>query len=221
MRTIRRHGKVIGALPPQGIGYQLVHHLVSRGDSPYFHLLGDRGNGNGFNLFNRHLIGSGDGDKTVAKEGASWTISGIAGRVRERISQYHPGIRYPEVQAMHAPFRAIHPAALGAVAIIQQLGREAFQHRALLRVEHERRNTGAVLTEIDYQLLARLYSHRLPGLIFLFHDDFSVSLVTLIRNAFPHVSLHGSEGQVVAEINLGTVRGHQLALELIVHFRNG
>ena len=121
---------------------------------------------------------------------------------------------------MHAAFRSVHPATLGSVAVIQKFCREAFQDCPFLCFKYEGWNPCAVLTEIDHQFFPRFHAHRLSCLIFFLHDYLPKCFVALTRNAFPNVCFHGSQGQVFAEINLGSIRRNQLAFKFVIYFRS-
>ena len=121
----------------------------------------------------------------------------------------------------------VHAAALGAVAVVQDLGRPADEQRSLLRLEDEGRHGGRVLAEVHDQGLARLQGDGLPGGIFLLDDDLAVFHFLLVLgsdlpgHAFPDIGLDGLQGQVLALIDLGAGGRKDLPGELRVHLRGG
>ena len=66
------------------------------------------------------------------------------------IIQTDTGVGDAQVFAMAASFRTVHATNLGAVAVIEQLCREAGQHRSLGGFEYERRYAGTILSEVHH-----------------------------------------------------------------------
>ena len=122
---------------------------------------------------------------------------------------------------MHTALGAVHAAALGAVAVVEQLTGEAGQRGAGLGAEDKLRDSGAVLPEVNHQVLSRAYHYLTAFLVGAQFDHLAVSLVGLAAHVLPHICLYGSEGQVEAPVYLGAVRRQYLALEFRVLLRRG
>ena len=134
------------------------------------------------------------------------------------IIQHHTRIRNTEVQAMHTTFRSVHTTAFGTIAIIQQFGRKTREMGTFSRLEHERRNTGTVLSEIDHQGFTRTDNHFFTRGKFLGNDDLTKFLFLGTFHAFPKISLDWRQGQIVTQIDFCTGRRNNLTLELSIHF---
>ena len=59
-----------------------------------------------------------------------------------------------QVVAVATAFRTVHATTLRTVAVIEQLGRQTGELRALGSLEHEGRHGGTVLTKVDDKRLA-------------------------------------------------------------------
>ena len=123
LRTVRRHGEIVGPLAPKGICDESVDRWVARRDRTDLYLLGDRGDGNGLERFNAHLIRRRDGDEAVAIEGTCRMVSDIVFAARKSVVEQHTDLRDTQVQAVATALGSIHTPALGTIAIVEQLSR--------------------------------------------------------------------------------------------------
>ena len=124
-----------------------------------------------------------------------------------------------QVTAVDAALRTVHAAALGAIAVVQQFGGQTAETGTLLSLEAERGNGGAVLPEIDDEVLAGADHHRFAFLIFAVDDNLAVCLCggTLSRGI--DVGPFRCECQFCQMIDLGTVFWHDDAFILLAHGR--
>ena len=214
LRTVGGHREVVRPLSPDGVRYQLVHHLVARHDGARLQVFGYRGHGDGAEPGDAHLVGGRDREVPVAEECTARPECLVAVTPAEGVFQPYPRVCYPQVGAVHAPLRTVHAPALGAVAVVEQLTGQTGEHGALLGTEREVGHGGGILSEVHHQCLAAAHHHLLVGGKLAFHHHASVFFVTGTADVAPHVSLCGAQRQVVAEIHLGSVRGQNLAFEL-------
>ena len=203
LRAVGGHGEVVRPQPPDRVGDQPVHEVVPGSDGAALHLPGDRGDGDGFDTSDAHLARGGDRDESVPEEGRARRVRGVAVGGGERVAEFHPGIRNAEVQAVDAPFGSVHPARLGSVSVVEQLGGQALQRGAFGGAEDKRGNRRAVLPEVDDQLLAGADDHRFAGAVFALHDNLSPGLLASSDGVPPDIRLHGRECEVAAEVDLG------------------
>ncbi len=163
LRTVGGHREVVRKLAPIGVRDEFVYRLVARRDLAYFEALGDGGDGDGGDLLDSHGVGGDDRHVAIAEESAARMIAHELVARAEGVFQETTRIGDAQVLAVHAALGTVHAAASRSVAVVEQLARHAGKRRTLLRAEHERRNARAVLSEIDYQRLARIDGHGLVG----------------------------------------------------------
>ena len=120
---------------------------------------------------------------------------------------------------MCAAFRPVHATALGAVAVVQKLGRQTSQHGAFLRLELEGGHCGSVLAEVNHECLARTDGHEFAGSELLHDADLAVLLVGCACRTFPCVGLDGRQSEVPTMINLCAARRPNLSGEFLIDFR--
>ena len=217
LRAVGRNRQVVGALAPDGVGYQLVHQLVSGNYGSCLQVLADGSHGHGLDALDGHLVRCSDGHVTVAEEGVAGHIAHIAFRGAEGIDGAEAIIGGTEIGAVHAAFGAVHSTALGTVAVVEYLSHQAGQHGSLLSLEHEGRFGGSILPEIHHEGFAGVQDH-IPSALVPAPDHYLA--VGILRSRFyllPHIGVHGLEGQVLAEADLCTDGRDYLPLEFLVH----
>ena len=143
----------------------------------------------------------------------------IIGTSGKGIVEYHTSFRDAEVQAMHATFRTIHTTALGSVTIVQELGRETSQGSTFGSLEHKRRHTGTILSEIYNQSFTRLENHFFTLCIFLTNNYLAVCILCSSFYTLPKISLDRRQSQILTEIDFSSGRRKNFALELGIQFR--
>ena len=122
---------------------------------------------------------------------------------------------------MAASLGTVHTAALGAVAVVKQLGGQAGQFGALVRLEYERRHCGSVLSEVHHQGIAGIQPDNFSGSVFFGNDNLAVFLFAPAFHSAPGICKHRFEGKVGAAVDLSTGRGENLSGEFIIDFGGG
>ena len=215
------HRQIVGTLSPLGVADEAVYRFVTRGEGTYLHVLCNGGDGQRLDLLDAHFIGGCDGHEAVAVEGALGMIGHIAVVLCKGVLEKHADVGDAQVGAVATALRTVHAAALGSVAVVEQLGGEAGELGAFLGTEHERGNGCTVLAEVDDQCLFGLDDHLLAGFVFSGDDHGAIVFLIVAGHPFPHVSLLGIQGQVGAQVDFGTVGGQDLTLELVVLLGSG
>ena len=122
---------------------------------------------------------------------------------------------------------AVHATTLGAVAVIQDLGRPADEHCPLFCLEDEGRHGGRILAEIHDQRLAGFQDNGLTGGVFMLDNDGAMLHFLLLfgsdlpRYPFPDIGLDRLQGQVLALIDLSARGRKDFPGKLGIHFRGG
>ena len=122
---------------------------------------------------------------------------------------------------MHAAFGSVHASLLGTIAVVEQFGGQASEHRAGFGLKLKGGDCGAVLPEIHHQGLARAHHHGGALAEALLHNHPSILVLALACDSLPRICLHRSKGEVLTQVYLGTGRRQYLALELVAHLGNG
>ena len=122
---------------------------------------------------------------------------------------------------MDAALRAVHSAALCAVAVIGHLSRQAGEHRALCRLESECRHSRCVLAEVYNQSLTLIQGNCLACSIFALYYNLAVSIFSSAFCLFPNISLDRLKCNVLPLINLCSRRRNNLSGELFINLRGG
>ena len=135
LRTVGRYREIVGTLPPKGVRDNLIDEFVTCCDGACLQSLGDRGNRQRFYFLNFDLIGSCHRDIAIAEEGTVGIIAHKTIVVAEGVVDTHTCILNSEVAAMHAALRTVHAAALGTIAVVQNLTRQTGEHGTFLSLE--------------------------------------------------------------------------------------
>ena len=118
LRTVCRHGQIVGELSPHGVGDEAVDKFVASGQGACLHVSGYGGDGNRRYALYLHVVGGGDGHQTVAEECVCGHECGGLLRVGEGVGHAHAGVGDAEVEAVDATLGTVHATALGAVAVV-------------------------------------------------------------------------------------------------------
>ena len=227
LRTVCWNREVIGALSPDGVGYDAVDQFMTGCDDSCFQRFGDGGDGQRLDLPYLYLIGGRDGNEAVAEEGAMGMIIHEVLAVVKGVVQSHAFVLYAEVPTMHTSLRTVHAPALGTIAVVQDLCWQTGQYGASLGLEAECGHGRAVLSEIHDERLAGLECDGLSVSIVaqnnhlaIFHFFFILSLF-LTTHALPDINLLGLQGEVLTQIHLCAFRWEYLTFELRVRLRFG
>ena len=134
-----------------------------------------------------------------------------------------------KVATVNAAFGAVHTARLSAVAVVQQFGRQTSKACARLCAEAKRRHSGAVLSEIDDEMLARTDNHRglyptlaygrCRALVFAVDNNCAVGLVACALYLGIDVGAFGIESPRLNMIHLSAAVGHDNAFILLADCR--
>ena len=219
--AVSRHRQIVGPLSPKCIGYQLIDKWIASGDMSYLHVLGNGCDGDGAYALNLYLIGGCDGYQSVTEEGVRGTIGlGLLCSCKG-IGEVHAQVGNAKVETVRTSLRTIHTAALGSVAVVEQLRYGTGEHGTLFGLEDEVGYSSTVLTEVHHEGLAWTHGHGLALSKLLLDDYRTICLLALACYTLPCVCLDGQEGQIFTLVYLGTIRGENLAIELIVQFGCG
>ena len=187
----------------------------------YLQVLGYGCDGDGAYALNLYLIGGCDGYQTVTEEGVTGTIGLGLLCSGKGVSEVHAQVGNAKVETVRTSLRTIHTAALGSVAVVEQLRHGTGEHGTLFGLEDEVGYSSTVLTEVHHEGLARTHGHGLSLSKLLLDDYRTICLLALAGDTLPGVCLDGQEGQIFTLVYLGTIRGENLAIELIVQFGCG
>ena len=161
--AVSRHRQIVGPLSPKCIGYQLIDQWIASGDMSYLHVLGNGCDGDGAYALNLYLIGGCDGYQTVTEEGVRGTIGlGLLCSCKG-IGEIHAQVGNAKVETVRTSLRTIHTAALGSVAVVEQLRHGTGEHGTLFGLEDEVGYSSTVLTEIYHEGLAWTHGHGLAA----------------------------------------------------------
>ena len=221
LRAVGRDREIIGALTPYGVGYELVDALVAGLDLSNLKILSDGGDGDGLDAADCDVAGRRDGGEPVAEEGAAGSEGDKALLCAECVVQDEALIGDTEIEPVDRAFRAVHSAALGAVAVVEELAAEEGQLRAFRCGEFKCGHCRGVLAEVHNEGLSLGYLHRSAGGVLPEDDDLAESLFRGVGYFFPHIGAHGLQRNVLTLIDLRTVAGEYLAGELVVDDRGG
>ena len=211
LRTIGRNREVVGELSPIRIGDKLVDRCIASSNASDFHFLGDRCYRNGFDRLDAYFIRSRNRNEAITEEGMGRHISRIILVGTEGIVYQHTRFRNTQVQAMYASFRSVHASFIGTITVVEQFRREASQGSTFLRLEHKRRNRRTVLTEVHHEGFTRLHDHFFTRCKFLGDDDLAEFLFLSTFYPIPNVSLHGSQSNVLTQVDFRSGRREDFA----------
>ena len=217
LRAVGRNRKVVRELSPICVRDKLVDRLITRCNLTALEVACDRCYGDRLYGLDCNLVSSCNRNKTVAEECAAGVIAHVAVALCKRVSQNHTSLGHTQILTVAATLGTVHTSALCTITVVEQLRRKASKCRTLLCLEYKRRNSSAVLTEVDNQSLASLNCHRLALRKLLGDNNLTVLVLLCVLNILPSISLYGSQREVFTKINLRTLRRKNLASELRIY----
>ena len=122
---------------------------------------------------------------------------------------------------MYASLRAVHTAASGSVAVVQQLAGKEGEGSPLGGFENELGHGCGILAEIHHQGLSGLHGHLSALVEVLCDDDFAELLLAAAADSFPNIGALDFKSKVVAVIDFCALAGEDLSFELGIGLGTG
>ena len=209
LRAVRRRRKVVGEQPPADVRDEPVHAGVPRDDATPLHLARDGRDGRRAPAREHDRPGRRHAEVAVAEVRVARHV--CLPSVLERVAD--AGVGGTQGGKVRRPRRTVVAARLLAVRLVQHLRRADLEFGPGLARHLERRDGGAVLSEIDHQHLARFQAHVLSVFVAPDHLRHAERVLRRTLHTLDNVCLPRREHEVFPKRDLRR-RRTQLAREL-------